>query len=574
MAVSKTKQRVWEFGPFRLDEAERLLLRDGEPVGLTPKVFDMLVALLEHSGHLVEKGALMERLWPDTFVEESALTRNISDLRKALGKEKYVETVPKHGYRFVAEVREVEDGDSAPTDKTPIVSIAVIPFVNASANPEVEYLSDGISESLINALSQLPRMKIIARSSSFKYKGKEVDPQVVARSLGVEAIVTGRVLQRGGNLLISAELMDARDGTHVWGEQYNRKTSDLLEVQAEISHEITETLRLRLTPTERQQLAKRETVNPQAYELLLKGRFNWNKGGIGDRKKAVEYYRQAIAFDPAYALACAELSFTYSDLVYVNILDPKEFGPKAESAAHQALELDETLAEAHLSLAMIKLFAWEWAAAEREFKRAIELNPNLARARAQYAFYLSIMGRHEQAIAQIKRARELDPLSPLVNLSVGDRLLLARQYDQAIEAMKKSLELDQNHPTAHVHLGFAYTAKELYPEAIAAYQEGIKLGGDSPITQIYLGVAYAKMGERENARGILKRLEARRGYISPGGMAVLYDALGDRKQAFMSLERAYATHDGQLHYLGFAAYDGLRADPRFQDLVRRVGLPQ
>ena len=460
------------------------------------------------------------------------------------------------------------------SNSTPIKSIAVLPFANESGNPEVEYLSEGVAESLINRMSQLPGVKVIARSSSFKYKGKEVDPHEVARSLGVEAIMTGRVLQRGDNLIISAELVDARDGTQMWGEQYNRKESDLLLVQADISREIAETLRLRLTPNERQQLAKRETVNPKAYELLLKGRFSRSKGG-GGGKKAVEYFNQAIAADPAYAVAYADLSAAYANLVTASSRDSEELMPKAESAAYQALELDESLAEAHSALAGIKLIAWDWAAAEREFKRAIELNPNLAGARVMYSLYLSLMGRYDQAIAEAKRARELDPLSLSINVTVANRFLLARQNDAAIEAANKALELDQNAPGPHIQLGYVYSAKGQYREAIAAYQEGIKLGNKSPDTQCYLGAAYALAGEREQARAILKRLEAGKEYVSPEALADLYVALGEREQAFAALERAYAEHDDQLMFLRVDTnLDPLRSDPRFQDLLRRVGFAQ
>ncbi|HEX8096680.1 MAG TPA: tetratricopeptide repeat protein, partial [Pyrinomonadaceae bacterium] len=454
-----------------------------------------------------------------------------------------------------------------------IRSIAVLPFANTGNNPDAEYLSDGISESLINSLSQLPGVKVIARSSSFKYKGKEVDPQEVARTLSVAGILTGRVAQRGDNLLISVELVDARDKTQVWGEQYNRKATDLLAVQAEISREIAEKLRLRLTAGEQKQLARRETVNPQAYELLLKGRFYQSKGGTENRKKAVELFQQAIAVDPSYALAYATLSSSYSRLVNNNLLDPKEYLPRAEDAARRALELDEGLAQAHLAMAHIKSYAWDWAAAEREHKRAIELSPNLAAAHSSYFFYLGIRGRYEQAIVEAKLARELDPLSPDANAAVVYGLILAHQYDQAIEAAKKLLEQDRSNPEWHDLLGGTYAAKGQYTEAIAAYQEAIRLGDDSPDLQVVLGAAYAKAGEREKAQAILKRLETGKEYISPFGLAILQAALGEREQALASLERAYAAHDQQLVWLGVEdGLDPLRPDPRFQDLMRRVGL--
>jgi serine/threonine protein kinase/Tfp pilus assembly protein PilF len=457
--------------------------------------------------------------------------------------------------------------------KEAITSLAVLPFVNASNDAEKEYLSDGISESLISRLSQLPGVKVIANSSSSKYKGKDIDPQQVAHALGVTSILTGRVTQLADNLSISVELIDARDGTQVWGEQYNRKATDLLQVQAEISSEIAGKLRLRLTAGQQQQVNGHETVNPQAYELLLKGRFYRSKGGTLDRKQAAEYFQQAIAVDPNYALAYAELSNAYRTLVGSSNLDPKEYLPKAEEAAAKAIELDENLADAHYVQANLKTYAWAWADAEKEYKRAIELNPNLALAHRWYAGYLRLVGRHEQAIEEINRARELDPLSLPVSATVGYILFSARQYDQAIEALKKTLGMDQDYPYTHLFLGFTYAAKGMLPEAINAYQEAIRLGLDSPSTQIYLGAAYARSGDRERAQTILTRLQTSQQYVSPGQWAILYVAQGEREQAFAALERAYEEHDLQLQYLGVEPeFDPLRSDPRFQDLLRRVGL--
>ena len=313
--------------------------------------------------------------------------------------------------------------------------------------------------------------------------------------------------------------------------------------------------------------------NPQAYELLLKGRSYGAKGRTEDAKRAIEYYQQAIAIDPTYALAYAELSMAIVDLVGDGTLDPKEGRPKAEEAAQKALELDESLAQAHLALANIKLSAWDWATAEREFKRAIELNPSLADAHHGYSAYLSDTGRHDQARFEINRARELDPLSLYVNLGVGVRLWVARQYDQAIDAFKKTTDMDQGFAPAHVWLGYAYAAKRMYPEAIAAFQEYIKLSGDDPSVQVSLGKAYALAGQRVKAQAILKRLETTKEYVSPEELANLYVTLGEREKAFASLEKGYAAHDLQLQYLGTDPdLDPLRSDPRFQDLMRRVGL--
>jgi TolB-like protein/DNA-binding winged helix-turn-helix (wHTH) protein/Tfp pilus assembly protein PilF len=464
--------------------------------------------------------------------------------------------------RYVAEVRHPG-----------ITSIAVLPFANKTGDPNAEYLADGISESLINSLSELRGVKVIASNSSFQYKNKEVGFQNVATALGVDEIVTGRVLRRGESLIISVELVKGSDGTHLWGEQYSRKATDVLQVQSEISREIAEKLSLRLTAGEQQQLTRRESVNPQAYELLLRGRFNWRKQDVENQKKAVDYYQQAISIDPTYALAYAELSASYTVLYGSGNLDPKEFRPRAEAAVHKALELDESLADAHYALANLKQYAWEWAAADREYQRAIELNPNLAEAHRFYSFYLMIRGRYDEAIAEAKRARELDPLSLERSAHVAVCLTVARRYDEAIEFSRKTLEMDQNFAGAHYALAGAYAGKGMYREAIAEYQEMIKLGGDTPTDQIYLGSFYAKAGERGKAQEILKRLQTSKEYVSPGELAVLYTALDEREQAFASLEKAYAAHDLQLQNLGADnSFDSLRDDARFKDLMRRVGL--
>jgi eukaryotic-like serine/threonine-protein kinase len=454
-----------------------------------------------------------------------------------------------------------------------ITSLAVLPFKNLSNDPEKEYLSDGITESLINRLSQLPGVKVIANTSSSKYKGKDADPQEVARALDVTGIITGRVSQRGDSLSISVELVDASDRKQLWGEQYNRKTADLNSVQAEISGEIVQKLRLHLTAGEQQHLTTREQVNPEAYELLLKGRFYYSKGGTENRKKALEYFNQAIAVDPAYAPPYAELSNTYRTLMSFSILDPKEYLPKAEAAARKSLDLDGGFAGAHYALANLKAYRWEWEEAERSYQRAIELNPNLALARRYYAAFLNYMGRHEQALDEIKRARELDPLSVNVHVTVGHILCNARQYDQAIEALKDTLEMDPNYSGAYWFLGYCYPAKGMYAEAIAAFEKAIKLGQDTPGTQIRLGAAYANTGNRTRAQAILKQLQTSKEYVSPFELAILYAALGERDQAFASLEKAYEAHDVQFQFLGVSPeWDALRSDPRFQDLLRRVGL--
>ncbi len=456
-------------------------------------------------------------------------------------------------------------------------SIAVLPLGNSGddADAEMEYLSEGISESLINNLSQLSGVKVIARSSSFKYKSNAGNPREIAKTLNVATILTGWVMRRGENLQISVELINARDNTQIWGEQYSRRADDLLAIQSDISREIADKLHPRLTLSEQKQLVRHETKNSVAYELLLKGRFYRAKGGTESRKRAVEYFNQAIAVDPNYALAYAELSFTYRILVGSGSLDPREFTPKAEAAALKALELDETLADAHFALAFLKMNAWEWSAAEFEFKRAIELNPNLARAYIGYSGYLSRTGRHDEAIAEIRRAKELDPLSTIINGNYGLILYFAGRYDEAIKVLQETLEFDPNFSFAHLYLGYNYAAKEMFREAIEAYRKAFSLGQETPSNKIYLGAAHAGAGEREKAQAILTELEIGESYVSPAELAILYTALGEREKAFASLEKAFALHDLQLQFLATdPAFKSLRDDARFTDLLKKIGLPQ
>jgi eukaryotic-like serine/threonine-protein kinase len=454
-----------------------------------------------------------------------------------------------------------------------ITSLAVLPFVNTSRDPQQEYLSDGISESLINRLSQLPGLKVVANSSSSRYKGKNTDPQDVAQALGVDGVLAGKVLQRGDSISISVELIDGRDRTLMWGEQYVRPATDLLQVQGDISREIAAKLRLRLTQGQQQRLATPDVRSPEAYELLLKGRFHRAKGSADDRRRAGDYFARAIAVDAGYALAHADLSDIYRSLVNSSLVDPAEYLPKARAAARRALELDENLAEAHYALANLMTYAWEWTDAEREYQRAIALNPNLALAHRWYASYLGLVGRHDEAIAEIMRARELDPLSPGVNATVGSILATARRYEQAIAALQKTIELDPSYPYSYAFLGSTYAAQRRYANAVAAYQKAITLGLDTSTTQIALGAAYAGAGDDTRARAVLARLQSQTEYVSPGELAILLAALGEREEAFASLEKAHAARDLQLQYLGTnAGYDPLRADPRFRDLLKRVGL--
>ena len=423
-----------------------------------------------------------------------------------------------------------------------ITSIAVLPLRNSGNDPEQDYLSDGISEALINRLSQLPGLKVVANSSSSRYKGQDADPQEVARALDVVGILAGRVSQRGDSLSISVELIDGRDRTQVWGQQYVGSAADLFQVSATISREVAAKLLGRPAGGQPPSLGTDEIRNPEAYELLLKGHFHRAKGGTEERQKAADYFARAIAADPSYALAHADLSDIYRSLVNGGLLDRDEYLPKARAAAQKALELDDGLADGHYVLANLMTYAWEWTDAEREYKRAIELNPNLALAHRWYAAYLRLMGRHEQAIAEITRARELDPLSPGVNATVGYVLSSARRYHQATTALNKTIDLDPKYPYTHLFFGHTYAAQGKYADAVAAYTKTLALGLDTPATQIYLGAASAHAGDRARAQAILQQLQASKARVSPAELAILLTALasGSRRSPRSSRDTAHA----------------------------------
>ncbi|HKQ99441.1 MAG TPA: protein kinase, partial [Pyrinomonadaceae bacterium] len=454
-----------------------------------------------------------------------------------------------------------------------IDSVAVLPFVNVGGAAETEYLSDGLTESLINSLSQLPNLKVIARSSVFRYKGKEIDPQAIGRELGVRAVLTGRVVQVGENLVIQTELVDVETQTRLWGENYNRKVSDIIALQDEISREISDKLRLKLSGEERRQLAKRYTENSEAYQLYWKGRYYWNKRRPEDIREAIRYFQQAIEIDRNYALSYTGLADCY---VLGNLLQmsPKEAMPIAIEKTNEALSIDPELAEAHTSLAKIKLsYEWDWAGAEKEFKRAIELKPGYATAHQWFGVYLSELGRHDESLQHRKRAFELDPLSLSISTGVGRAYFWARRYDESITHLQKTLETDPKYADTHWSFGLAYEGKKMYGEAIAAYQRAISLSKSAEFPQgkpemiAALGHAYAASGRRDEALRIIEQLKeiiSQQQYVSPYSVALIYVALGEKEQAFEWLDRAYNERDeSYIHLKVDPRLDELRADPRF-----------
>jgi tetratricopeptide (TPR) repeat protein len=389
-------------------------------------------------------------------------------------------------------------------------------------------------------------------------------------------VLTGRVLQQGETLIVQADLINVAEGAHIWGEKYSRKLSDILAVQEEIAKHISETLRFQLTGQEQQQLTKRYTENTEAYQLYLKGRYFWNKRTEEGLKKAIEYFQRAMDRDPNYALAYAGLADCYAPLVYFGYLRPKQAWPRAKAAAMKALEIEDTLAEAHTALAaVIQYYDWDRLNAEKSYKRAIELNPNYSTAHHWYAQYLIHLGRIEEGLAESKRAQELDPLSLIINSAWAERLNYARQYDRAIEQLQKTLELDPNFAHAHWQLGRAYEQKGMYEEAIAELQKAITLSGSSPVMVAALGHAYAVSGKSGKALKILDELKAssQRSYIPPSSLAAIDTGLGQKDQAFAWLQKAYEERDMWLGFLKVDPdFDSLRSDPRFEDLLRRIGL--
>ncbi|HJQ22627.1 MAG TPA: tetratricopeptide repeat protein [Blastocatellia bacterium] len=457
----------------------------------------------------------------------------------------------------------------------PIDSLAILPLTNATSDAGLEYLADGVTESLINHLSQLSGLKVMAWSTVLRYKDSPKDPQTVGRELGIRAVLTGRVLQLDDRLVIKAELVDAADGSQLWGEHYNRKLADIFAIEAEIASEISNKLRLKLSGEEQRRLAKRHTENIDAYHAYLKGRYYWNKRTIDWLKKGVECFKQAIDLDPSYAAAYAGLSDSYTLLVVHEALPPAEGFVKAKAAAAIALQIDESLGEAHASLAHAMLHNWEWEEAEREFKRALHLNPGYASAHHWYSEYLYATGRLDEAIVEVKRAVELAPLSLIINTHLGDVLYYARRYEQSAEQCRKGLELDANFALARMDLGRAYGQMGRYEEALDELRQAAILFGDSLEGRWWAGLFYAAWGKPGAARAVLDELKtaARDRYVSPYGIALIHAALDENDRAFEWLEKAYQAHDGELFNLKVEPqFDRLRMDARFADLLRRMGL--
>ncbi len=471
----------------------------------------------------------------------------------------------------------VSSAHHSPRVAKSVDSLAVLPFENASGDPDYEYLSDGITGSLINALAALPKLRVMAQSTVFRYKGRNMDPQAIGRELSVRAVLTGSVTQRCGRLIIGTELVDVAVGSQLWGAQYNRKVGDIFVIQDEISSEISARLRLQLTHADKKRLGMRHTENAEAYQLYLRGRFYWNKWTHEGFDKGIEYFQQAVEKDPGYALAYSGLADSYVLLGWNGYLAPKEAFPKAKAAALKALQLDVNLTEARTSLAApLWLHDWKWVEAETEFKRSLQLGHAYPTANHWYAEYLMTIGRHEESFAKIKHSQELDPLSLIINVAVGWSLYFGRRYDEAVVQLRKTLELDPSYPVAHWILGLVYREMYNYEMAIAEGEMGVTFSGGSPLMQAALAQTLGIAEKTKEAREILERLTvlAKQEYVASYFLAQILVGIGENDQALKYLEMAYEERSHWLIYLHIdPSMDKLRCEPHFKDLLSRIGLP-
>lgn len=627
--MSEQIKHSYEFGPFRLDPLKRRLIRDGEPVRLTPKALDLLLVLVEASGRTVEKDELLEKVWAGTIVEENNLNQNITALRKSLGDSRqdsqYIATIPGVGYRFVAEVQ-IIDGEAsqrrkdAKEDVVPrkpfaplgenlrrygivilvplvvvgalayalykrerrpaITSIMVLPLENLSENPEQEYFADGITDALIGDLARIGGLHVISRTSSMHYKGTKKSLPEIAREINVDAVVEGTVQRSGDRVMIRAQLIHAASDRHLWVQDYVREMRDVLDLQSEIAQAIAREVQIKMTPAEKERFISRHPVRPKAFDEYLQGRYlYWNRRTPENLNKAITHFQNAVKEDPNFAQGYVGLADSYSAIgtVQVGALPPVEARRLAEQSAAKALELDPALAEAHTALANLKHYNWDWAGAEQDFNRALALNQNYANAHNFYAGYLMCRGRADEAIAASNRARELDPFSLSISAQRGFLLENARRYDEAIAQLRSVIAMDPNHYSAYWILGHTYAANKQFDEAITAAQKAVELSERTPGALGILGLAYGLADRKAEAKKVLDELlklnESR--YVTPAALVNVYIGLGDKDKAFEWLEKAYEERSNFVAYLKvFPILDPLRSDPRFNDLLRRVGLPQ
>jgi TolB-like protein/Tfp pilus assembly protein PilF len=585
--VTETTQSALpkRFGDFEFDSRARQLRKHGHTIRLHGQPLEILGLLLERPAQVVLREELRARLWPqDTFVDfEHSLNAAVNKLREALDDDasnpRFIETVPRRGYRFISAVGLHDSQNLLGEWSSPrIQSLVVLPLENLSNDPEQEYFADGMTDQLITNLAQISALKVISRTSAMRYKGTKKSLPEIARELHVDAVVEGAVMWVGGRVRISAQLIEAPTDYHLWAASYERDLRDVLSMQEEVTRAIASEIRVNLSAQEQARLASTRPIDPEAYRLYLKGRYYWNKRSLEGFQKAIEYFQQVTAKDPAYALAYVGLADTYTYFSFFDVVPPREAMPKAKAAAARALEIDNRLGEAHVSLGYVSyMYDWDWPAAGKHFEQALTLNPAYSRAHTFYPFYLSSLGRSEEALAVAKRSLDLDPASPAVNHSLAVQFYFARQFEQAIEQAHKTLELDPNFAISYELLGEVYVSRGMYREGLSELEKYSALSRGRAMSLALLGYAHARLGERSQALRMLEQLEAtsKERYTPAFSFAVVYAGLGEKDQAFAWLEKAYGERTSRLGYLKVEPlWDPLRPDPRFADLVRRMGLPQ
>jgi TolB-like protein/DNA-binding winged helix-turn-helix (wHTH) protein/Tfp pilus assembly protein PilF len=592
---------------------------NGKTAHLEPKAMQVLVHLAEHAGDVMPKERIIQAVWADTFVTDDVLTRAISELRKAFEDDPHeprvIQTIPKGGYRLIAPVefvgatRGVAQGGAAPRRYARrwlvVIALAVLvigvgyflrhrfwpealppkgkimlivlPFDNLSGDPEQEYFSDGMTEEMTAQLGQLSpeRLGVIGRASAMTYKGRKKTIDEIGTELRVQYVLEGSVRRAGDRVRITAQLIEVSDQTHVWAQSYDRHLRDILALQSDVAQAIASEVEIKLTPQEQTRLASARPVNPEAYQALLKATYFSRKFPEEEYKKSFGYIQQAIALDPTYASAHAALAHYYLVEGTFSLRPVKEAAPLARAAASRALELDETLARAHHEMGAIKyIFDWDWSGAEPELKRAVMLSPNSSDSHNGYGMFLTFMGRTGEGVRELQKALELDPLVMARNINLGWGLLYARRYDESIAQLKKTLELAPDVGYTNMHLAWSYAQKRMYPEAMAACRRAVGLLPDDQLVAGGCGMAYALAGRRQDALALLDRLKKRPGCLDAYNVALIYDGLGDIDRAMEWLERAYRERSPQLPGLRIETWsDSLRADPRFQDLLRRMNFP-
>ena len=589
MSVPAPTERVLRFGTFELDIRVGELRKRGEKLRLQGQPLQVLAILLMRAGDLVTREELRAEIWTaDTFVDfDHSLHNAIARLREVLGDSaetpRYIETLPRRGYRFIARVDEVKPkelmppaGHSYQFDARGIQSVAVLPLGNLSGDPGHDYFADGMTEALITSLAKIKALRVISRTSAMQYKGARKSLPQIARELSVDAVIEGSVLRSGERVRITAQLIHAASDHHVWAESYERDFRDILSLQSEIARQVANQVRIILTPEERARLGSARQINPEAHDWYLRARYYWNKRTEESVKKGLSYFHRAIDSDPTYAQGYAGLADSYNILGYYNALPPTEAYPKGKAAALQALELDDSLAEPHATLGVVKRdFEWDWSGAEEEFQKAIELNPGCVEAYHWRSTLLSMLGRHAEALREKNRALAMDPLSVVIRTDLARMFYFARDYDRSLEHYRSALAMDPNFGSAHLWLAHVYQQKSLFQEAIAELETGVRLSGNSTFALAKLGHGYAMAGRCDEAHTALKQLNAlsSRRYVSPYDIAMVHVGLQENDEAFSWLQRAFEQRSLWLGYLNVEPQlDPLRSDPRFSDLLSRLGL--